>query len=39
MEKVEIIGLNLLNFHKFRADAETRIDRIEKQLPKCFTTD
>jgi hypothetical protein len=39
MEKMEVIGLNILNFHKFRSDAGERIDRIEKQLPKCFTTD
>jgi len=39
MEKIEIIGLNILNFHKFRGEAETRIDRLEKQLTKCFTTD
>ncbi len=39
MEKIEIIGLNIINYQKFKSDTNERLERIEKQLPKCFTTD
>ncbi len=39
MEKVEIIGLNLINCSKFRTKTEERLEEIEKVLPKCFTVD
>lgn len=39
MEKMEVIGLNILNFHKFKSETSERLEKIDKQLPKCFTTD
>lgn len=39
MEKMEIIGLNIINFHKFRNETNERLERVEKQLPKCYTTE
>ena len=39
MEKFEVIGLNILNFHKFRSDMADRVDRVEKAVPRCFTVD
>lgn len=39
MEKFEIIGLNIINLTKFRNETNDRLEKIEKQLPKCFTVD
>jgi len=39
MEKMEIIALNIINYHKFRNETTDRLEKIEKQLPKCFTVD
>lgn len=39
MEKIEIIGLNIINFHKFRGETHDRLEKVDKLLPKCFTTD
>jgi hypothetical protein len=36
---MEIIGLNILNYHRFKAEAGERLEKIEKQMAKCFTTD
>ena len=38
-EKFEVIGLNIINYLKFKTDTSDRLDRIEKMLPKCFTVD
>ena len=38
-EKLEVIGLNLINMTKFRNQTEDRLEKIEKMLPKCFTID
>jgi hypothetical protein len=39
LEKFEVIGLNIINYLKFKTDATERIDRLEKMITKCFTTD
>lgn len=38
-EKMEVIGLNIINYLKFKTDTDERISRLEKMIPKCFTTD
>jgi hypothetical protein len=38
-EKLEVIGLNLINLQKFRNNTEDRVDKLEKALVKCFTVD
>ena len=38
-EKFEVIGLNIINYLKFRTDTSDRLDRLEKLIPKCFTVD
>lgn len=39
LDKIEIIGQNIINFHKFRTETNERVERVEKLLPKCFTID
>ena len=38
-EKFEVIGLNIINYLKFKTDTSDRLDRLEKLIPKCFTVD
>lgn len=38
-EKFEVIGLNLINYLKFRGETNERLDKLEKMMPKCFTVD
>jgi len=38
-EKFEVIGLNIINYLKFKSDTDERVNRLEKMIPKCFTTD
>jgi hypothetical protein len=38
-EKFEVIGLNIINYLKFKTDTTERLDRLEKMMPKCFTVD
>lgn len=38
-EKFEVIGLNIINYLKYKTDTSERLDRLEKMLPKCFTVD
>jgi len=38
-EKMEVIGLNILNYMKFKAETDDRVTKLEKMIPKCFTTD
>ena len=39
MDKLEIIGLNIINSNKFRNEANDRIEKLERIIPKCFTID
>lgn len=39
IEKFEIIGLNLINQQKFKTEANERLEKLERQMPKCFTID
>ena len=39
MDKFEIIGLNIINSLKFKNDTLDRLEKLEKQQLKCFTTD
>lgn len=39
LEKMEIIGLNIINFQKFRNETTDRIEKLERIIPKCFTID
>ncbi len=38
-EKFEVIGLNIINYLKYKTDTSERLERLEKMLPKCFTVD
>ncbi len=38
-EKFEVIGLNIINYLKYKTDTSERLDRLEKMLPECFTVD
>ena len=38
-EKMEVIGLNILNYMKFKSETDDRVTKLEKMIPKCFTTD
>ena len=38
-EKFEVIGLNIINYLKFKSDTDDRLVKLEKLIPKCFTTD
>ena len=39
MDKIEIVGLNIINYHKHKNDTNERLDQLEKMMPKCFTID
>lgn len=39
MDKIEVIGLNIINFHKHRSETNDRLEKLEKLIPKCFTID
>lgn len=38
-DKLEVIGLNIINFNKFRNCTEDRLEKLERIIPKCFTID
>ena len=38
-EKMEVIGLNIINYLKFKTDTDDRVTKLEKMMVKCFTTD
>jgi hypothetical protein len=38
-EKMEVIGLNILNYLKFKTDTDDRVTKLEKLIPRCFTVD
>jgi len=39
IEKVEVIGLNLIGAQRFKTEAGDRLEKTEKQLPRFFTRD
>lgn len=39
MEKMEIIGLNIIQTNRFKSQTDERIEKLERQIPKLFTID
>ncbi len=38
-EKMEVIGLNIINYLKFKTETDDRVTKLEKMIPRCFTVD